>query len=138
MPALTAAKYYRILIQIKCIFPQLSKRAFNFKQLALKKNVYLRHTDTVIKRIQLKIYKRMSDKLNKYSTEVDFKGYILRWNSETAEKFVEKAQSSELNPRTSRYGKTSCSGSQISRYGRTRPTDMHSVLSCVKFYFLQP
>ena len=49
----------------------------------------------------------MSDKLNKYSAEVDFKGYILRWNSETAEKFVEKGQSSKLNPRTSHYGKTS-------------------------------
>ena len=94
-------------MQIKCIFPELSKQAFNFKQLALKKNFYLRHADTFIKRIQLKIYKRMSDKLNKYSTEVDFKGYILRWNSETAEKFVEKGQSSELNPRTSHYGKTS-------------------------------
>ena len=55
----------------------------------------------------MKIYKRMSDKLNKYPTEVDFKGYILRWNSETAEKFVEKGQSKELNPRTSHYGKTS-------------------------------
>ena len=32
-----------------------------------------------------------------------FKGYILRWNSETAEKFVEKGQSSKLNPRTSHY-----------------------------------
>ena len=49
----------------------------------------------------------MSDKLNNYSTEVDFKGYILRWNSENTEKFVEKGQSSELNPRTSHYDKTS-------------------------------
>ena len=49
----------------------------------------------------------MSDKLNKSSTEVDFNGYILRWNSEHAEKFVEKGQSSELNPLTSHYGKTS-------------------------------
>ena len=49
----------------------------------------------------------MSDKLNKYSTEVDFKGYIFRWNYENAEKFVEKGQSSELNPRTTHYGKTS-------------------------------
>ena len=49
----------------------------------------------------------MSEKLNKYSTEVDFKGYILRWNSENAEKFVEKGQRSEFNPRTSHYGKTS-------------------------------
>ena len=105
--ALTEAKYYRILIQIKCIFTELSKQAFNFKQLALNKNVYLCHADTFIKRIQLKIHKRMSDKLNKYSAEVDFKGYILHWNSENAEKFVEKGQSSELNPHTSHYGKTS-------------------------------
>ena len=49
----------------------------------------------------------MSDKLNKYSTEVVFKGYVLRWNSENAEEFVEKEQSSELNPRTSHHGKTS-------------------------------
>ena len=80
----------------------------------------------------------MSNKLNKYSTEVDFKGNILRWNSENAEKFVEIGQSSELHPSTNQYGKTSRSGSQISRYGRTRPTDMSSVLFCVKFYFRQP
>ena len=49
----------------------------------------------------------MSDKLNKYSTEVDFNGYSLRWNSENAEKFVEKGQNSKINPRTSHYGKTS-------------------------------
>ena len=75
----------------------------------LNKNVYLHHADTFIKRIQLKVFKHtcMSDKLNKYLTEVDFKGYILRWNSENAEKLIEKGQSRELNTRTSHYGKTS-------------------------------
>ena len=57
---------------------QLSKTKYKEAQSKEWKVTFINFLTAEFKRIQLKIYKRMSDKLNKYSTEVDFKGYILK------------------------------------------------------------